>query len=359
MKKVIVHVIFNLGRGGAETMLVAVIKELTEYDHIIVTLQDENHFGDELVCNQLICLHAETMISIPLATFKLNRLIRKYSPCLVHTHLFWPTVIARIATPKKTPLLTTIHSFIATSLEYKHRHIRWIDKLTYRFRKSIIIAVAKGAMKEYFSFLKLEPYKAYTLYTFVDTRIFNDGLVRSAVTDSFFRLISVGALREQKNHRYLIEAFKQLREEGYLLDIYGMGPLQQELEKLLQQNNITAIKLKGQVKDINTIIPQYDLVVMSSTFEGFSLGVLEAMALKKPLLLSDIESFREQCESAAVYFDLNDPKDFVNKLKKISADGSLLKQLGENGKQRVSDHFTLQHHMEGLRGIYADALNEQ
>ena len=33
MKKKIVHFIFNLGRGGAETMMVRVIKELPEYQH--------------------------------------------------------------------------------------------------------------------------------------------------------------------------------------------------------------------------------------------------------------------------------------------------------------------------------------
>jgi glycosyltransferase involved in cell wall biosynthesis len=83
------------------------------------------------------------------------------------------------------------------------------------------------------------------------------------------------------------------------------------------------------------------------------------MALQKPLLLSDIESFREQCENAAVYFDLTDPMDFVNKLKKISTNPSLLQQLGESGRQRVLEHFTLEHHIEGLRDIYATALNEQ
>ena len=132
--------------------------------------------------------------------------------------------------------------------------------------------------------------------------------------------------------------------------------MQSELKNLLIQNDIRNVVLKGQVKNIQTIIPQYDLVVMSSTFEGCSLGVLEAMALEMPLLLSDIESFREQCGDTAVYFKLEDPADFVNKLKALASDKSAMKQLGESGRIRVLENFTLDIHMKGLRRIYSDAL---
>ena len=57
---------------------------------------------------------------------------------------------------------------------------------------------------------------------------------------------------------------------------------------------------------LNRIIKKYDLFVMSSIYEGFSVSVLEAMSLGMPLLLSDIASFREQCEGTAVYFNLKD-----------------------------------------------------
>ena len=42
MKKTILHIIDNLGRGGAETMLVTVVKQLSAYNNIIVTLYPEN-----------------------------------------------------------------------------------------------------------------------------------------------------------------------------------------------------------------------------------------------------------------------------------------------------------------------------
>jgi len=127
----------------------------------------------------------------------------------------------------------------------------------------------------------------------------------------------------------------------------------------LQENNIDNIVLKGVIKNIQQVIQQYDLFVMSSTFEGFSLAVLEGMALSMPMLLSDIDSFREQCGNTAEYFDLHDTNQFILKLKEVSSDKIKLQELGNAARQRALENFTLEHHMEGLRDIYSEALSRQ
>jgi glycosyltransferase involved in cell wall biosynthesis len=235
MKKTIVHFINDLSRGGAEKMLVTVTRELTEYNNIIVTLGKVNTFKEELVCNQYICLDKPSPFSSLSAAIKFRKLIKELKPDIIHTHLFWPTFIARIATPKKIPLITTIHLFVASSIEYKVRHVQWLDKISYRFRKSIIIAVAQGALNEYFSFLKLKPYKAYPLYTFVDTSVFNNNRILPLQQSNTFRLIAVGTLKEQKNFQYYINAFRQLKDEKIELHIYGSGHLEADLKKSLQE----------------------------------------------------------------------------------------------------------------------------
>jgi len=352
MKKTVLHIIDNLGRGGAETMLVSVTRELSDFNNIIVTLHPENEFGDEVKCDQLICLNLSSNFLFLSAAVKLRRIILKNKVDIVHSHLFWSTVIARIATPKRIPLITTIHAFVASSLEFKPARMRIIERLTFKIRKSVIIGVCKGALDEYFSFFKLKPYQAYTLYTFVDTKIFNETKTNQHEN---FRLISVGNLKEQKNHLFLLQAFKELKQENIHLDIYGKGPLQQSLQNLINEYQLN-VTLKGQVRDIQKHIQQYDLFVMSSTYEGFALSVLEAMALQMPLLLSDIPSFREQCADTAVYYKLNNPQDFITKLLSLKNDQQQLNRLGTAAKQRVVNNFTFNHHLAKLKSIYADAL---
>ena len=356
MKKKIVHFIFNLYRGGAETMMVRVIKELPEYEHVVVTLFPGNNFGDELQCKKWVCLNIRSLLALPLAFFKFKKLITQEKPDLVHTHLFWPTLVARFSVPKKIPLITTIHAFIATSVEYKHWYIRFLDRLSYKFRKSIIIVVAKGALNEYFSFLKLKPYKAFALYTFVDTARFNVSLSAPKIDTDVFKLIAVGALRKQKNYNYIIEAMALIKDKNIELDIYGSGNLKEELQAQIDTTG-AKVNLKGEVKNIEQIIPQYDLFVMSSTFEGFSLGILEAMAMRMPLLLSDIASFKEQCEDIAWYFSLGDVQDASRQINALSmADKNILFQKAEAGRQRAINNFTLPQHIMGLQKIYDDAL---
>jgi glycosyltransferase involved in cell wall biosynthesis len=356
MKKTILHIIDNLGRGGAETMLVTVTKQLGDFNNIIVTLYPENEFGEDLKCDQLICLNLQSNFHIPAAAFKLRKIIKENNVDIVHSHLFWSTVVARLGTPKKIPLITTIHSFVASSLEYRPWRMHVIEKLTYKVRKSIIVAVAKGALDEYFNFINVKPHKACSLYTFVDPAVFNEeNNIQKENVSPVFRIVSVGNLKEQKNHRFLLDAFKELKNENICLDIYGKGQLEPSLQKTIDEQQIK-VTLKGQVKDIQKRIKQYDLFVMSSLYEGFALSVLEAMALRMPLLLSDIVSFKEQCADTAVYYDLNNSSDFVSKLKALMKDQHQLKMLGEAAKKRVLENFTLEKHLQQLKGIYADTL---
>jgi L-malate glycosyltransferase len=356
MKKKLLHFIFNLARGGAETMMVRVIKELPEYEHVVVTLFPLDHFETELQCDKVICLNMPSLFALPLAVLKFRKVVKNEKPDLIHTHLFWPTVVARVAVPKKYPLITTIHAFIATSVEYKNWHIRFLDKLTYRLRKNIIITVAKGATAEYFSFLKLKPYKAYTLYTFVDVKRFNTNNTAAKQPSAALRVISIGALRKQKNYLWSVKAFAKLKSENIELHIYGVGDMQEELQKTIDETGAHVV-LKGEVKNIEAIIPQYDLYLMASSFEGFSLSVLEAMAMGMPLLLSNIPSFKEQCEDTATYFSLTDENDLPEKLLAFSEKNrEELAKIGERAKQRAVQQFTLPQHIDGLRKIYTEAL---
>ncbi len=355
MKKTILHIIDNLGRGGAETMLITVLKQLPEYNNIVVTLSPTNEFDNELQCDQYFCLHMQSPLGAPLAAFKLRQIIRRHDVSMVHSHLFWSTVVARMGVPKKIPLISTVHAFVASSIEYKPWHMKMIEKFTYNIRKSKIVAVAKGALEEYFNFINVTPHNACHLYTFVDTGVFKGASEKTP--SETFRLVTVGNLKEQKNHRFLIEAFKELKNENIHLDIYGKGPLQEELQAAINEHQLN-ITLKGQVTDIQEQIGRYDLFVMSSLYEGFALSVLEAMALGMPILLTDIASFKEQCDDTASYYKLDNTNDFITQLLALKNNRQQLVFMSRNCRKRALENYTLQKHMHSLKSIYTNTLAE-
>lgn len=355
-KKTVLHIIDYLGRGGAEVMLVKVLKELKEYNNIVVTLNPQNHFGNEFFCDEYYCINMGSFARFPIAVLKLRAFIKKHKIDLIHSHLFSATIVARLATPAKIPLITTIHTNITASKDYAKWYIKLLENFTYKIHKSSIVGVSSLVLQQYFAFLNHTPYKQYLLYTFVDVReIKNAILPLTSGNKSMFTLIAIGALRYPKNQQYLINAFKKLKDENIELHIYGDGNLRKELELSIEEAGVKVI-LKGEVENAAKLMPQYDAYVMSSEFEGFSLSVLEAMAMQMPMLLSDIPSFREQCADSAVFFDLKSTDDFVSKLKKFATDTDFRNQLALTAKERVMNNFTLEHHMKGLRKIYTETL---
>ena len=58
-----------------------------------------------------------------------------------------------------------------------------------------------------------------------------------------------------------------------------------------------------------------------------------------------------------MYFSLNDMSDFASKLKLLAANEAMRLKMSEQAYNRVNTYFTLEHHMEQLRRIYIETLN--
>jgi glycosyltransferase involved in cell wall biosynthesis len=81
------------------------------------------------------------------------------------------------------------------------------------------------------------------------------------------------------------------------------------------------------------------------------------MAMGMPLLLSDIPSFREQCEDTAEYFSLQQASSLSTALLQMSKmPKATLTAMGKKAKQRAVENFTLPQHIDGLRKIYKEAI---
>ena len=107
------------------------------------------------------------------------------------------------------------------------------------------------------------------------------------------KIVAVGRLDLQKNFKMLINAFSRLPERfsDYTLEIYGGGPLENELRE-----QITSIGLEkkaflmGVRKNVMHYISDSALYVMSSDYEGFPNALAEAMATGLPVISTDFST---------------------------------------------------------------------
>jgi glycosyltransferase involved in cell wall biosynthesis len=103
------------------------------------------------------------------------------------------------------------------------------------------------------------------------------------------RIVTVGRLYPQKNHKMLINAFSMSKaKETHSLHIYGEGSLRNELEKKIIEMNLTdKVFLEGTSKSVYEDIQNAKLFAFTSDYEGLPNALIEAMAIGIPCVSTD------------------------------------------------------------------------
>ncbi|WP_133968160.1 glycosyltransferase [Eubacterium limosum] len=104
------------------------------------------------------------------------------------------------------------------------------------------------------------------------------------------RIVTVGRLHPQKNQRLLIEAFERLSKKipGYILEIYGEGPLKEEMAKQIKMKRLeNKVFLMGAHENIFERIYTASLFVLTSDYEGMPNALMEGMAIGLPCISTD------------------------------------------------------------------------
>jgi glycosyltransferase involved in cell wall biosynthesis len=95
--------------------------------------------------------------------------------------------------------------------------------------------------------------------------------------------------------------------------------------------------------------------VSASRYEPFGLAVLEAAQAGAALVLSDIETFRELWDGAALFLPAGEPGSFAEALQRLSADGPLRRQLAHRAQARAR-HWSAERMLAATLSVYARVL---
>lgn len=155
-------------------------------------------------------------------------------------------------------------------------------------------------------------------------------------TDGFegIRLVTVGRLHYQKGYDIAIEALAELRKDGYDVRWYviGEGLERRNLEMLTKKHGVEGyFILMGARDNPYPFMKQADIYVHATRFEGKSLAIEEAQILGKAIVASDCTGNREQIISGydGVLLSLN-VKNLVHELKKLMNEPKIQKEYAEH-----------------------------
>ena len=152
-------------------------------------------------------------------------------------------------------------------------------------------------------------------------------------------IVGVGRLAEQKNFAMLISAFSKLDEKfsDYKLEIYGAGPLENQLNDQIKALGLTEKAfLMGAKKNVMFEIADASLYVMSSNFEGFPNALVEAMATGLPVISTDFPTGVASeivKEENGIVVSIKDEQALLNAMEEILSDEERMKKMSlENRK---------------------------
>ncbi len=152
-------------------------------------------------------------------------------------------------------------------------------------------------------------------------------LARQINTDLQNKIVvgSIGRLAYPKNYEFIISVFPEIIKNNpdAVGVIIGDGPERKKYEGLIAKNNLqNKFFLTGQIEDAGRYIKLLDIFVLSSKYEGASLTLLEALAASVPVLASNVGGTPEIVGNQEFLYKLDDKKEFLDKLQKITSNKS-------------------------------------
>ncbi|HXA05243.1 MAG TPA: glycosyltransferase family 1 protein [Bryobacteraceae bacterium] len=240
------------------------------------------------------------------------------------------------------PQVTVFHD-----LQHKRHpeHFRWLDLLFWRFLlfwsahvSPVLIADSEATRADLLRFYRLPDDKVRVIPLGVDPKFFEIARARRPEP----MLLSVSTLHPHKNLDRLLRAFAGFRRARpeFRLVIAGLrGFDTANLERLRQSLELNDyVEFTGWIarEDLYDLYARAFAFLYPSTFEGFGLPVLEALAAGVPTACSNIEPLSSTAGDAALQFDPQDEKALLDAMTRLVCDGGLRAQLATAGPQRAN-----------------------
>lgn len=161
------------------------------------------------------------------------------------------------------------------------------------------------------------------------------------ITDKYF--LAVSSMNYRKNFIYILEAFKEYQKQGGKEALYIIGDLKNSSFKeinLLEYQNNPKIKFLGRVSDDDLVMYYSNAIafVYPSFYEGFGIPPLEAQACECPAICADASCLPEIFGNSVLYCDPYNHDSLVERLRAVTEDESLRKNLIEQGKRNVTSY---------------------
>ena len=348
----IAQIIFNLCLGGSETMLLDIMECQVKQGHDVSLVLINRGHNETLISKippqvNVVYINRPNGSVNPWYHFKLNGALKRIDPDIVHAHNNRAFVL--IWKRKNVKYLITAHD---TGLEF-----------TYAKNVDAICAISNAVRKDLKQRYGVE---SQLVYNGIKTKEVAKRQ-NSELEGHKFKILQISRLyHDKKGQDILIKAVAHLKNKGFkdiTIDLIGSGPSMEYLNNLAKTNGIVdAVNFLGERSrsEVYAMIQNYDLLVQPSIYEGFGLTVVEGMAAKVPVLVSNNDGPIEIIENNkyGCSFENGNYVDCANKIEAIINNYSYYSELAQTeAYNRAIEDFDIARTAEKYCNEYAKIIN--
>lgn len=368
MEKIkILHIIKSLGRGGAEMLLPETLKlhDTSRYEfHYIYFLPWKNQMVEALekAGGKVTCFEAKNNIQLLWQYKKVVDYCREHEIELIHAHLPWAGFVARLVHQKTgIPTLYTEHNL----QERYHVLTRRINKLSFN-SQTLALGVSQDVTDSIKENIKPE-IPVRTLLNGINTDSFmrvGDDQVRKqyGIPKGAVVIGTIAVFRFQKRLVEWLEAFKEIenQHQGVYGIIVGAGPLEEEVKKTHQILGLDGrVFFPGLQTDVKPFQEAMDIFMMSSSFEGLPLALLEAMSMNCAVVATRAGGIKEVIRDGqdGLTCEVDQWEELAPLCGRLINYPQEMERLKEAARKRVVEAFSLSTMVESLEEQYHRELH--
>jgi glycosyltransferase involved in cell wall biosynthesis len=171
----------------------------------------------------------------------------------------------------------------------------------------------------------------------------------------------VARLSAQKAHHVLFEAFADLRDRHphARLVVVGGGDREMELRMLAARLRMgDSVLFAGLRRDVQALLPAFDVSCLSSVHEGVPMAAIESMAVGIPMVVTDCGALRDMIVDGEHGFivPVGDSLAMADRLLALADDSKLRERLGQSAHSRVQRMYRIEQTARGYQDLLVNLV---
>ncbi|MBI5686675.1 MAG: glycosyltransferase [Verrucomicrobia bacterium] len=345
----VLNFITELNIGGAERLLAEVLPRLdrAKVEPQVACLHGAAPLAAALEKAGIRVHHLRSSQKFdPRPAWRLARLLEQERIEVLHTHLIQADILGYAAGRlARTPAVVSTKHNVRYYERQDHRLrpvARWVEK-----RMDALVAVSSAVAAEYGHARRL-----WVIHNGVDCKKFSP-----LPLPSHGPVVCVANFTMQKGHRILLEAVARLVPEfpGLQVELAGGGPMRDDLQARAGRLGLAnRVAFLNTVQDVRPVLARASMFVLPALWEGLGLAALEAMAMGRPVIVTDVDGLREIVthERDGLVVQSGDVGALSEAIARLLRDRALAQQLADAARARVAEDFSLERMAWRLEDFY-------